>query len=1304
MFTFAPYVNNSWFKSSQPGERVMRIEKMGLVVLSFMLLLVILNFAPQVDAPNAISTTIIQDEDFHFTTPVTPPPSMLAYWEMNENEGTAVTDSIVPYVTGYTAGNPIWVSGIAQSGLELHGDQYIDFGRPSYLYLPEVLTIESWVNLPDTSGLHTIIMNAYNPINIQYHFGIQNGHLYFDRQAGVPGNAVTSPASITPGQWHHVVVVMNWSLRRVWFYLDGIDDEIYPYNDAYSGPSGEVTIGADRITGSPSFLNGMIDEVAVYNDMLDQAIIQEHYQKGLHGLGYLEELPANEPPVATDDSYVMDQDDILTVSAPGVLENDFDSDGNTLEPILVTNPNEGTLELYSDGSFVYIPRLGFVGIDVFEYTTFDGMDYSNTAVVTITVEIVNTPPISSDDEYTVEEDGFLSIASPGVLANDTDYQLDSLVAEVVDYTQHGLLLLAEDGSFEYLPDNDWYGIDTFTYRVFDGLAYGIDATVTITVNSVNDAPVAIDDTYSGSEDLSLIGDVTNNDWDIDGGLLGTFLVIEPLYGSLDFYPNGSFTYIPDLNWFGTDSFTYQTYDGDLYSNVAFVTLSIESVNDIPLIVDDEFAGYEDAEISGNVLSNDFDVEWDSCQVFLVTGPLHGVVTLDSTTGSFIYQPDLDWYGIDTFTYNVYDGYVFSDISIVTLTIIGVNDPPVAYASSFDGNEDVVLHGTLPLGFDVEGDSLEYIIAEFPAHGNLVVDSITGDFSYTPDIDWYGTDSFSYQLFDGQAYSNIANVTINIIVDDDTTGPEITITFTGDATDASPGLWTVVVIDLESGVYSVIVEIDGIFVGSSAGSYLTPNTLGIHTINVTATNADSNNGPYDQESSLLTHSVTIRDDDVTAPDISIIYTGEMTDINPGYWTISVSDPESGVSSILVEVDGIAVGTFEGNYSVPSSLGFHTITVTAVNSDFDRLNDQESITHSGVVFLKQAVGISEIIYLGDISGVYSDPAFLEVQLVDAITQLPLAGKMIHFSLGTQYAIAITDADGFASVTLILNQGYGLILLEVSFVGDDAFSGSSSLTEFVINKECAIIVYSGATIIDRSDESITLQATVFDDSDGNLGNLSLAYVTFTIFLTTDTNTPIYITYPINVQTSGLTTVEIPALPVGDYLIVVSLLPEHNRFYCSPNGESATVTVYKPERAHVHGVGSIIAADGHRGFFVFKAKYGCKGNLNGFILYTYIVGDWIYLIRSHELTGLVTDGNHGFFEATGVMTGYNFVTHEKICSGTQYRIRVDVFDNRKTHEKDVFQIRVFDSLGLSEYEAGFNPFGYLLRGCIVVNHERRY
>ena len=1287
----------------------MQMKKIGLVVLSFMFILVLLNLAPQVDTTTIDTKIDLQHEVALSNTIELPPPSMIAYWELNENGGTTVSDSMAPYITGTTFGNPTWIPGVAGSGLRLSGSQFIDFGRPSYLYLPEVLSLEAWVNLPDTSGLHTIIMNAYNSINIQYYFGIQNGHLYFDRQAGSPGNYVASSGIITPGQWHHVVVVMHWGMRSVWFYIDGAEELVYPYNDAYTGPSGEVTVGADRATGAPSFLNGMIDEIAVYNDILDPTIIQEHYLKGKLGLGYFDDLPPNTPPVAVDDAYTMPQDSTLYLSAPGVLENDVDADGDSLQVVLFSNPARGVLDLSSDGSLRYTPPPGFVGVDTFEYRAFDGRDYSSPAEVAITVEFVNKPPVAVDDFYATYEDQSLAVPAPGILINDHDDQpSNTLSVELVNNVAHGILSLSADGSFDYTPFSDWNGVDTFSYRVFDGSLYGNIAQVVITVYPVNDPPIAYDDAYSGLEDQILLGSsVLSNDLDIDGDVLQAILVSGPSHGTLEIYPDGSFSYTPDSDWFGEDFFTYRASDGVASSDIAIVTILIESVNDVPIVNDDAFTGLEDTALSGNVLSNDFDVEWDNCIVFLVSEPEHGTITLDSATGAFTYLPDADWFGMDSFTYNVYDGYVFSDVASVVLSILSVNDAPIAYDTTFVGNEDVILYATLPSGFDVDGDSLEYIVTTNPVHGTLVLDSASGSFSYTPDADWFGFDSFEYLVNDSILSSNIATVTIQILQDDDITGPVITILYTGDATDGNPGYWEVLVEDPESGISSILVEIDGVYAGASIGTYPVPNSLGNHVITVTAVNADTNNGANDQESSTLSDTVTILDDDVTAPIIEITYFGHMTDTNPGFWTVVVSDSESGIYSILVEIDGIAVGTTEGDFAVPSTLGFHSITVTAVNNDQDRPDDQETSSRSDVVLIEEGSLQTELTYLGDLEGVYSDSVCFEALLIDTSSGQPLEGKIIHFSLGSQSVTALTNADGLASICIILDQGAGMYELTVSYAGDDEYLPSELVNEFVLNKEVASVVYSGVTIKEVSDDEFTLQASIFDDTDGNWGNLSLAYLTFSIYLSSDPLKPIYVTVPVRVQPTdmagiGVASWQIPSLPEGEYLIVACLLLDQNRFYYSSVTDPVTITIYEPERAQAHGAGKILDGDGYRAFFAFSAKYTCRGKLIGFLLYSYVDGDSVYLLRSFDILSFTTDGNHGYFEANATLSKLNFRTHH--CSTEWYRARVDVFDNKKNRERDIFQIRIYNSLGLIKEEAGYDPVGHVSHGCIVVKHVKRH
>ena len=143
--------------------------------------------------------------------------------------------------------------------------------------------------------------------------------------------------------------------------------------------------------------------------------------------------------------------------------------------------------------------------------------------------------------------------------------------------------LNTDGSFEYIPNANFNGTDTLTYQANDGELNSSPATVTITVNPVNDAPVASDDQYSVDEDTTLTIEtadgVLGNDTDVDGDTLTSLLVDAPNNGNLTLNTDGSFEYVPNANFNGTDTFTYQANDGTDDSNIATVTII---VNDVPI--------------------------------------------------------------------------------------------------------------------------------------------------------------------------------------------------------------------------------------------------------------------------------------------------------------------------------------------------------------------------------------------------------------------------------------------------------------------------------------------------------------------------------------------------------------------------------------------------------------------------------------------------------------------------------------------------------------------------------------------------
>lgn len=384
----------------------------------------------------------------------------------------------------------------------------------------------------------------------------------------------------------------------------------------------------------------------------------------------------NAAPVATDDAYGATEDTALIVdAATGVLANDTDGDADPLTAAIGTQSTNGTVSLNADGSFTYTPDADFSGIDTFTYTASDGNGGSDTATVTITVAGVNDAPVAAADGYTATENTPLVIgAASGVLANDTDVDGDPLTAVVATGPTNGNLVLNADGSFTYTPDTDFTGGDGFTYTVSDGNAGTDTGTVTVTVEEVNDAPVATDDGYVTDEDTALVviagSGVLVNDTDPESDTLTANLGAGPANGTLSLGADGSFTYTPDADFSGTDTFTYTANDGVNDANVATVTITVTGVNDAPVAVDNSYATAQDTPLNvtaPGVLGNDTDADGDALTAVLVSGPSNGTLTLNAD-GSFTYTPEAAFTGSDSFTYRANDGTVDSGVATVTLTV------------------------------------------------------------------------------------------------------------------------------------------------------------------------------------------------------------------------------------------------------------------------------------------------------------------------------------------------------------------------------------------------------------------------------------------------------------------------------------------------------------------------------------------------------------------------------------------------------------------------------------------------------------
>jgi hypothetical protein len=232
---------------------------------------------------------------------------------------------------------------------------------------------------------------------------------------------------------------------------------------------------------------------------------------------FVKELPRPSTPVATDDSYATSAGSTLTVPAPGVLANDHDDDpDDVLRAQLVTGASHGTVALAVNGGFTYTPSTGYIGSDSFTYLASDGSNNSGPVTVTLSVNPVNVAPLASDDSFSTVEDTALSVAAPGILGDDTDVNGDVLSAVLLTGPSHGTVDLAADGGFSYAPAANYHGADSFTYRATDGAASSSPATVSLTVRSVNDGPVASagpDQSVAHEADFTLHGGGTDVDGD-----------------------------------------------------------------------------------------------------------------------------------------------------------------------------------------------------------------------------------------------------------------------------------------------------------------------------------------------------------------------------------------------------------------------------------------------------------------------------------------------------------------------------------------------------------------------------------------------------------------------------------------------------------------------------------------------------------------------------------------------------------------------------------------------------------------------
>jgi uncharacterized repeat protein (TIGR01451 family) len=493
----------------------------------------------------------------------------------------------------------------------------------------------------------------------------------------------------------------------------------------------------------------------------------------------------NNPPDAVDDTATVAEDS--GANSINVLANDSTAPdtGETLTITAVTQGANGSVAITGGGTGVsYTPNANYFGPDSFTYTVSDGNGGSDTATVNVTVTEVNDPPVAVDDALSsiAEDSGVRTIPFATLTGNDSagpaNESGQSLTIIAVGNAIGGSVSISGTDVL-FTPTANYNGPASFDYTVQDnGTTNGSPApltdtgSVSFTITAVNDPPDAVDDAATVAEDsgANTISVLSNDTFAPDAGeTLTVTAVTQGANGSVAITGGGTtVSYTPNLNYFGPDSFTYTISDGNGGTDTATVNVTVTNVNDNPTANDDSATVAEDSGANSiDVLAND-SISPDAGEtltVASVTQGANGSVAITGGGTGVSYTPNANYFGPDSFTYTVSDGNGGSDSATVSITVTNVNDPPDAVNDTATMAEDSGANTINVLANDTfvpdAGETLTIVSVTQGANGSVAITGGGTTVSYTPNLNFFGSDSFTYTISDGNGGTDTATVNVTV---------------------------------------------------------------------------------------------------------------------------------------------------------------------------------------------------------------------------------------------------------------------------------------------------------------------------------------------------------------------------------------------------------------------------------------------------------------------------------------------------------------------------------------------------------------
>jgi hypothetical protein len=536
----------------------------------------------------------------------------------------------------------------------------------------------------------------------------------------------------------------------------------------------------------------------------------------------------NSAPIAQDDIVWTTQN--ISNFFP-ILENDIDS--NTWDSIvvkdIVSQASHGIAEI-AGSTIHYTPTPAYCWTDTFMYRIQDNDGaVSNTATVTVNISCWTNAPVVDSLAFSGTEDANITSTLSGSDADGDPIQFHLLVwtasgtvvsTGLTQSTVHGSVTLATDGSFVYTPNPNFNGSDSFLYTATDGYYSGNTATAVLTVLSVNDAPIAVSDSWSTNKDITTVIHILANDIDPDHAILSLTptIISQPISGTITLsgLTNASWVSLGTVAYYtpysgycgGQDSFTYRLTDGSWTVSIpTIVTVDVMCTNDPPTAINDTVILNEDTSFNINSLINDTDqniVQGPSFitgEILRIDGitasPLYGtavIVPNSSPIGgnsgissdSIMYTPNSNYCGTDMLSYRTRDSMGnISNSAMVMITIICINDVPTSQSLTLSGvvnlesTNPLILTGLLQVADIDHSTWFTYALTTTPVFGTASIQNTTGMFSYTPILGFTGTETLPFTVTDASGWvSSVRYITVLY-----TSAPQI-VSFSGTITSST----------------------------------------------------------------------------------------------------------------------------------------------------------------------------------------------------------------------------------------------------------------------------------------------------------------------------------------------------------------------------------------------------------------------------------------------------------------------------------------------------------------------------------------